>query len=140
MAIPAVCGWKDELDLIAHRLERLGIEGLIYVGGDGTLNGLQPLAERLPTVLAPKTIDNVVIVCGEGIVDEQGRALGAETETTDPAGNSPHSDSAEYKRPSLNVCKFPFLEFSRHRADDGRGLQRKEIDNCGNTHNTFYDT
>ena len=40
----------DELDLIAHRLERLGIEGLICVGGDGTLNGLQPLAERLPTV------------------------------------------------------------------------------------------
>src|SRR6201984_1269531 len=49
---------KDELDLIAHRLARLGIEGLICVGGDGTLNGLQPLAERLPTVLAPKTIDN----------------------------------------------------------------------------------
>lgn len=49
---------KDDLDLIAHRLEQLGIEGLICVGGDGTLNGLQPLAERLPTVLAPKTIDN----------------------------------------------------------------------------------
>ena len=49
---------KEELDLIAHRLQRLGIEGLICVGGDGTLNGLQPLADRLPTVLAPKTIDN----------------------------------------------------------------------------------
>src|SRR5215467_8492988 len=48
----------EELDLVAHRLERLRIEGLICVGGDGTLNGLQPLAERLPTVLAPKTIDN----------------------------------------------------------------------------------
>ncbi len=48
----------DELDMVAHRLKRLGIEGLICVGGDGTLNGLQPLAERLPTVLAPKTIDN----------------------------------------------------------------------------------
>jgi ATP-dependent phosphofructokinase / diphosphate-dependent phosphofructokinase len=47
-----------ELDLIADRLQRLGIEGLIAIGGDGTLNGLQPLAERLPTVLAPKTIDN----------------------------------------------------------------------------------
>jgi ATP-dependent phosphofructokinase / diphosphate-dependent phosphofructokinase len=31
---------------------------LICIGGDGTLNGLQPLADRLPTVLAPKTIDN----------------------------------------------------------------------------------
>jgi 6-phosphofructokinase len=49
---------KDELDLIVSRLKRLGIEGLICIGGDGTLNGLQPLAERLPVVLAPKTIDN----------------------------------------------------------------------------------
>jgi 6-phosphofructokinase 1 len=37
---------------------KLAIEGPICVGGDGTLNGLQPLAERLPTALAPKTIDN----------------------------------------------------------------------------------
>jgi 6-phosphofructokinase len=49
---------KDQLDLVTSRLQKLGIEGLIAVGGDGTLNGLQPLAERLPTVLAPKTIDN----------------------------------------------------------------------------------
>ncbi len=49
---------KESLDLIASRLIKLGIEGLICVGGDGTLNGLQPLAERFPAVLAPKTIDN----------------------------------------------------------------------------------
>jgi len=49
---------KADLDLVVSRLGQLGIEGLICVGGDGTLNGLQPLAERLPTVLAPKTIDN----------------------------------------------------------------------------------
>src|SRR6266850_4571781 len=49
---------KDDLDLVASRLKKLGIEGLICIGGDGTLNGLQPLAERLPVVLAPKTIDN----------------------------------------------------------------------------------
>src|SRR5215510_14010906 len=49
---------KEDLDSIKLRLMRLGIDGLIAVGGDGTLNGLQPLAERLPTVLAPKTIDN----------------------------------------------------------------------------------
>src|SRR6202043_2481152 len=48
---------KADLDLILSRLTRLGIEGLIAIGGDGTLNGLQPLAERLPTVLGPKTID-----------------------------------------------------------------------------------
>ena len=49
---------NEDLDLISSRLRKLGIDGLIAVGGDGTLNGLQPLAERLPTVLAPKTIDN----------------------------------------------------------------------------------
>jgi ATP-dependent phosphofructokinase / diphosphate-dependent phosphofructokinase len=48
----------DELNEITDRLKKLGIDGLIAVGGDGTLNGLQPLTERLPTVLAPKTIDN----------------------------------------------------------------------------------
>jgi len=214
----------EELNLIACRLERLRIEGLICVGGDGTLNGLQPLAERLPTVLAPKTIDNdlglnypeepnewvrvheanskngfhyehraskaifdldyivnyvtpgyatavyvsasgverirttaeshrriaiievmgrhsgyialgsaygrpdiilvpehplniehlvervkqlydlqknVVIVCGEGIVDEQGNELGAETRTSDPAGNIALSGAAEALRHKL---------------------------------------
>jgi ATP-dependent phosphofructokinase / diphosphate-dependent phosphofructokinase len=49
---------KEILGNIEGRLKKLGIEGLICIGGDGTLNGLQPLAERLPTVLAPKTIDN----------------------------------------------------------------------------------
>jgi ATP-dependent phosphofructokinase / diphosphate-dependent phosphofructokinase len=216
---------RDELDLITRRLHALGIEGLICIGGDGTLNGLQPLTERLPTVLAPKTIDNdlglnypnepdewvrandtgtkhgyryhrhshsngvfdldrivnyvtpgyatavsvsaqgverirttaeshrriaiievmgrhsgyialgtsygrpdiilipekavdlenlvervkhiydlqknVVIVCGEGIVDEQGNELGAETKTTDPAGNVVLSGAADSLRSRL---------------------------------------
>ncbi len=215
---------KADLDLVAHRLSQLGIEGLICIGGDGTLNGLQPLAERLPVVLAPKTIDNdlglnypsepnewlrvtdpsikaghrykhtpsnvafdldqiinyatpgyatavfvsaqgverlrttaeshrriaiievmgrhsgyialgsaygqpdiilipehpldlenlvervkqiydlqknVVIVCGEGIVDEQGRELGAETKTSDPAGNVVLSGASEALRSKL---------------------------------------
>jgi 6-phosphofructokinase len=51
-------GDTKTLDMIVDRLKQLKIDGLICVGGDGTLNGLQPLAERLPTVLAPKTIDN----------------------------------------------------------------------------------
>ncbi len=49
---------SNELDRIYDRINRLNIDGLICIGGDGTLNGLQPLAERFPTVLAPKTIDN----------------------------------------------------------------------------------
>jgi ATP-dependent phosphofructokinase / diphosphate-dependent phosphofructokinase len=47
-----------ELNEITDRLRKLRIDGVIAVGGDGTLNGLHPLTERLPTVLAPKTIDN----------------------------------------------------------------------------------
>jgi 6-phosphofructokinase 1 len=47
-----------KIDEACARLGQLGIEGLICVGGDGTLNGIQPLCERLPVVLAPKTIDN----------------------------------------------------------------------------------
>ncbi len=43
---------------IADGLKRLQIDGLICVGGDGTLNGLQPLTNELPVILAPKTIDN----------------------------------------------------------------------------------
>jgi 6-phosphofructokinase len=215
---------KHDLDMVAARLQKLGIEGLICIGGDGTLNGLQPLTERLPVVLAPKTIDNdlglnypsepdewvrtndatakhgyrykqapssavfdldqivnymtpgyatavmvsasgverirttaeshrriaiievmgrhsgyiamgtaygqpdiilipehpldlellvqrvkhlydlqknVVIVCGEGIVDEQGRELGAETKSTDPSGNMVLSGAADALRAKL---------------------------------------
>jgi ATP-dependent phosphofructokinase / diphosphate-dependent phosphofructokinase len=43
---------------VVDRLHRLKVEGLICVGGDGTLNGMQALGESMPTVLAPKTIDN----------------------------------------------------------------------------------
>jgi 6-phosphofructokinase 1 len=49
---------KPALDAVAHRLKTLQIDGLICIGGDGTINGMQPLAEYLPVVLAPKTIDN----------------------------------------------------------------------------------
>ena len=46
------------IERIADRLGRLGIEGLLCVGGDGTTNAVQCLADRFPCVLAPKTIDN----------------------------------------------------------------------------------
>ena len=49
---------RETIDQISSRLAELKIDGLICVGGDGTLNGLQPFAERFPVVLAPKTIDN----------------------------------------------------------------------------------
>jgi len=61
---------KGEVDQIESRLKKLGIEGLICIGGDGTLNGLQPIAERLPTVLSPKTIDNDLGLNHPGEPDE----------------------------------------------------------------------
>ena len=39
-------------------MARLQIEGLICIGGDGTLSGMQAFSDYFPTVLAPKTIDN----------------------------------------------------------------------------------
>ncbi len=49
---------KTTLAEVVDRLQRLKIEGLICIGGDGTLSGMQALSDYLPTVLAPKTIDN----------------------------------------------------------------------------------
>ncbi|MGL4463782.1 MAG: 6-phosphofructokinase [Planctomycetia bacterium] len=49
---------RDAVKQMVRRLERLKIEGLICIGGDGTLSGMQALCEYIPTVLAPKTIDN----------------------------------------------------------------------------------
>lgn len=48
----------EDLTGVAEHIERLGLDGLICVGGDGTINGMQPLSSRFPCVLAPKTIDN----------------------------------------------------------------------------------
>ncbi|MBV8230637.1 MAG: 6-phosphofructokinase [Planctomycetaceae bacterium] len=46
------------MDRVADRLRRLKVEGLVCIGGDGTLSGMQALSHHLPAVLAPKTIDN----------------------------------------------------------------------------------
>ena len=49
---------KETIAKVAERLHKLNLDGLICIGGDGTLNGMQALGDILPTVLAPKTIDN----------------------------------------------------------------------------------
>ena len=49
---------RDRLALVAAHVRKLRLDGLICIGGDGTINGMQPIAEILPCVLAPKTIDN----------------------------------------------------------------------------------
>ncbi|HZE95598.1 MAG TPA: 6-phosphofructokinase, partial [Planctomycetota bacterium] len=83
---------KTQLELIHARLKELQIEGLICIGGDGTLNGLQPLAERLPTVLAPKTIDN-----------DLGMNYPSEPEEWIRSIESGDKTDYKYKRVSMNV-------------------------------------
>ncbi len=45
---------RGTVEEIADRMKRLGVEGLICIGGDGTLSGMQVLSDYFPTVLAPK--------------------------------------------------------------------------------------
>jgi ATP-dependent phosphofructokinase / diphosphate-dependent phosphofructokinase len=49
---------RPTIQEVADRMARLQIEGLICIGGDGTLSGMQGFSDYFPTVLAPKTIDN----------------------------------------------------------------------------------
>src|SRR5437667_8927900 len=37
---------REECDLLTARMQNLGIEGLIAIGGDGALNGLDSIAAR----------------------------------------------------------------------------------------------
>ena len=72
---------------------------------------LELLVERVKQIYDLQK--NVVIVCGEGIVDEQGHELGAETKSTDPAGNVVLSGAAEALRaqahPAHRRQVFPAL-------------------------------
>jgi ATP-dependent phosphofructokinase / diphosphate-dependent phosphofructokinase len=52
------CDDCEAIEAASRRLKRLKIQGLVCIGGDGTINGMQGLAARFPCVLAPKTIDN----------------------------------------------------------------------------------
>ena len=49
---------SDQTRQVKESFRRLRIDGLLCIGGDGTINGMQPLTGLLPCVLAPKTIDN----------------------------------------------------------------------------------
>ncbi|HXJ72325.1 MAG TPA: 6-phosphofructokinase, partial [Candidatus Dormibacteraeota bacterium] len=60
---------------------------------------LEHLVERVKHIYDQQK--NVVIVCGEGIVDALGRELGAETRSADPAGNLVLSGAAEALRSKL---------------------------------------
>ena len=60
---------------------------------------------------------NVVILCGEGIVDENGQDLGAEINSTDPAGNKMLSGAAEALR-SLLIARLGDDFFTSRRRNE----------------------
>ena len=66
----------DVVAAVKSRLQELRIDGLVCVGGDGTINGMQPLSDQFPCVLAPKTIDNDL---GLNYIDEPTEITEAES-------------------------------------------------------------
>lgn len=71
----------EAMKLVTRRLHQLGIDGLICIGGDGTINGMQPLSEFFPCVLAPKTIDNDL---GLNHIDEPNEWVREEADSSRP--------------------------------------------------------
>jgi len=68
----------QHLQTAGRHAAKLQLDGLICIGGDGTINGMQPLAEMLPCVLAPKTIDNDLGLNYPGEAEEWQRPSGAD--------------------------------------------------------------
>lgn len=89
---------QDSGDLLAvakNNLARLKIDGLICIGGDGTINGMQPIAEFIPCVLAPKTIDNDL---GLNYIDEPNEWIRAPCEQ-----NPGYRESRQPSRESIRL-------------------------------------
>jgi ATP-dependent phosphofructokinase / diphosphate-dependent phosphofructokinase len=93
---------KDLLQEITPRLMQLGIDGLICIGGDGTINGMQPLSELFPCVLAPKTIDNDL---GLNYIDEPNEWTREESENGGQTGlqKPPNRETIELDE-LINFC------------------------------------
>ena len=64
---------------------------------------------------------NVVIICGEGIVDANGVELGVNYSTTDPAGNKILSGAAEALR-SLLIERLGDTYFTSKRRNESAGM------------------
>ena len=54
--------YMDKTDEAIAKMKKEGVEGLIVVGGDGTLDSARVIHERgMPTIGIPKTIDNDMV-------------------------------------------------------------------------------
>lgn len=52
------CGTKGREEEFLAQFQKLGLDGLVVAGGDGTFQGLQSFREAIPLIGVPKTIDN----------------------------------------------------------------------------------
>ncbi|MCA9064900.1 MAG: 6-phosphofructokinase [Planctomycetaceae bacterium] len=48
----------NQIGVAKEHIQKLNVDGLLCIGGDGTINGMQPFSDFIPCALAPKTIDN----------------------------------------------------------------------------------
>lgn len=85
---------------MAAQLESLKLDGLICIGGDGTMNGLQPLCRWVPTVLAPKTIDNDL---GLNYPQEAAKWERIDAESDEPCNYRVRSDFAAREQQTLDL-------------------------------------
>lgn len=104
---------REHLQVAGQHAAKLQLDGLICIGGDGTINGMQPLAEMLPCVLAPKTIDNDLGLNYPGEPDEWQRPQGADG----PAVRGPGSrdtlrleDIINYATPGFATAVFVVVQ------------------------------
>ncbi|MFM7922906.1 MAG: 6-phosphofructokinase [Planctomycetaceae bacterium] len=103
----------EHLQTAGRHAAKLQLDGLICIGGDGTINGMQPLAEMLPCVLAPKTIDNDLGLNYPGEPDEWQRPAGADGPTVRGARNRDTlrlEDIINYATPGFATAVFVVVQ------------------------------
>ncbi len=84
------------------------------------------LAERVKEVYELQK--NVVIVCGEGIVDESGQALGASHSSTDPAGNVLLTGAADRLRHLLiEAIGDEFFQHDNRQSSASRAIFTRKV-------------
>ena len=71
---------------------------------------------------------NVVIVCGEGITDEQGNELGAELKSTDPAGNKLLTGASEaLARKLIQMIGDKYFQLYRRAASAKEAIFTRKV-------------
>lgn len=104
---------SEEINIVKRNIERMKLDGLICIGGDGTINGMQPISEFVPCVLAPKTIDNDL---GLNYLDEPNEWLRRQHATgfiecrTTPRHHMDLEDIVNYVTPGYATAVFVVVQ------------------------------